>query len=218
MKQTAIKHHLTDAMLMGYAAGSLPEAFSLLVATHCSLCDDCRARLMEFEALGGEVIEDQCGEALSDSAFANTMALIADAAWSPPARPAARPKGIFPSPLQDYVGGDLDAVRWTRLGGGVAQAILPTSGGASIRLLRIPGGVKVPDHGHRGTEMTLVLQGAFSDATDRFGPGDVEMADPSLTHQPVAEAGPDCICLAATDAPLRFRGFIPRIAHGFLRI
>jgi putative transcriptional regulator len=213
-----IKHHLTDAMLMGYAAGSLPEAFNLLVATHCSLCDECRARLMEFESLGGEVLDDQDCAEMSQGSLAATMALITDPSWGQVKPRAVRPRGVFPSPLQDYVGGDLDSVRWTRLGGGVAQAILPTAHDASVRLLRIPGGVKVPDHGHRGTEMTLVLQGAYSDATDRFGPGDVEMADADMTHQPVAEPGVDCICLAATDAPLRFRGLIPRIAQGFLRI
>jgi putative transcriptional regulator len=35
---------------------------------------------------------------------------------------------------------------------------------------------------------------------------------------PVADIGEDCICLAATDAPLRFRRLIPRIAQPFLRI
>jgi putative transcriptional regulator len=29
-------------------------------------------------------------------------------------------------------------------------------------------------------------------------------------------AGEDCICLAATDAPLRFRGLIPRLAQPLL--
>ncbi|MES2813417.1 MAG: transcriptional regulator, partial [Pseudomonadota bacterium] len=32
-----IRHHLSDQLLMGYAAGQLPEAFSLVVATHVSL-------------------------------------------------------------------------------------------------------------------------------------------------------------------------------------
>ena len=45
-----IRHHLNDALLMGYAAGCLPEAFSLVAATHVSLCDECRARLASFEA------------------------------------------------------------------------------------------------------------------------------------------------------------------------
>ena len=53
-----IRHHLTDDLLMGYAAGVLPEAFSLVAATHVSLCDDCRARLAAFEAVGGAVLEE----------------------------------------------------------------------------------------------------------------------------------------------------------------
>lgn len=216
---TNIRHHLTDAILMAYAAGTLPEAFSLVVATHVSLCDDCRAQLASFEALGGEVMADSPAAAVLPGSLAATMALIADPQWSPaPQRAAQFRRGLFPAPLQEYVGGDLDAVNWKRLGGGVAQAILPTVSDASVRLLRIPGGARVPDHGHGGMELTLVLQGAFRDDTDRFGPGDVEVADAEMTHQPIAEDGPDCICLAAADAPLRFRSFIPRIAQPFLRI
>ena len=37
MDMTEIKHHLTDALLMGYSAGSLPEAFNLVVATHARI-------------------------------------------------------------------------------------------------------------------------------------------------------------------------------------
>jgi putative transcriptional regulator len=100
----------------------------------------------------------------------------------------------------------------------VRQAILPTSKGAIARLLYIPAGQAVPDHGHRGTELTLVLQGAFRDETDRFGTGDVEISGQELEHTPVAEAGCDCICLAATDAPLRFNALIPRLLQPLFRI
>ena len=67
-------------------------------------------------------------------------------------------------------------------------------------------------------ELTLVLQGAFRDEQDRFGRGDVEVANENLHHTPVAEDGIECICLAATDAPLRFKGIIPRIAQKFIGI
>ena len=76
----------------------------------------------------------------------------------------------------------------------------------------------MPDHGHNGTELTLVLKGAFADDHDRFGVGDVEVANEDLHHTPIAEPGEDCICLAATDAPLKFNGFLPRIAQKIMRI
>ncbi len=213
---TVIKHHLTDALLMAYSAGTLPEGFNLMVATHISMCDECRARMHEFDAVGGAIVADESGEEMSKDSLSATMRLIdlGDA----PIQPRRTAKGVFPTPLQDYVGGDLDAVKWRKVGGGVRQAILKTDKSASIRLLHIPAGTAVPDHGHRGTELTLVLQGAFRDETDRFGLGDIEVATQDLNHQPIAEMGEDCICLAATDAPLRFNGLIPRLLQPFLKI
>lgn len=202
---------------MAYAAGQLPEAFNLVVATHVSLCDDCRARAASYDAVGGALLEDAEEIALGEDALAKALARIEglpQASRSEPLKAA----GIFPAPLADYVGGDLSAVRWQRVGGGVKQAILPTGKDASARLLFIPAGRAVPDHGHRGLELTLVLQGAFADENDQFGRGDVEIADEDMEHTPVALAGQDCICLAATDAKLRFRGLLPRLAQPLLRI
>jgi len=208
-----IRHHLSDDLLMGHAAGTLPEAFGLIVATHVSLCDECRARLMTYEALGGAVLDTEAA-ALDDDALERCMARIG----GQEAQPRRVASATLPAPLLDYVGGDLSKVKWKTLGMGVRQAILPTSRRASARLLFIPAGQAVPDHGHRGRELTLVLQGAFRDETDRFGPGDVEIADQEMEHKPVAEAGVDCICLAATDAPLRFTDFLPRLMQPFFRI
>lgn len=212
-----IRHHLSEPLLMAYAAGQLPEAFNLIVATHVSLCDECRARLGAHEVVGGALIEDieeiEMGEAALEAALARIEGLPQATQRAP-----LKAAGILPAPLVDYIGGDLSAVRWKRIGGGVKQAILPTGRDATARLLYIPAGVAVPDHGHKGMELTLVLQGAFADDNARFGRGDIEIADEEVEHTPVALAGEDCICLAVTDAPLRFRGLMPRLAQPLFRI
>ena len=202
---------------MGYAAGQLPEAFSLVVATHVSMCDECRARAASFDAVGGALLEEAEEIALGEDALVRVLERIEGLPEATRAKPLKR-AGVFPAPLADYVGGDLSAVRWRRVGGGVKQAILRTGKDATARLLFIPAGTAVPDHGHRGMELTLVLQGAFADENDQFGRGDIEIAGEELEHTPVALSGQDCICLAATDAPLRFRGLIPRLAQPLLRI
>ncbi|SFS20236.1 ChrR family anti-sigma-E factor [Yoonia litorea] len=213
-----IKHHLTEPLLMGYAAGTLPEAFNVVVATHISMCDDCRAALAEYDAIGGEVMVSSDPVEVAEASLAATLALI-DQGFADQDRPVRKSVGsIIPQPLQDYVDGDIDSLKWRKIGGGVSQLVLDTSADATVRLLRIPGGTAVPDHGHNGTELTLVLQGAFVDEQDRFGAGDVEVANEELHHTPVAEQGADCICLAATDAPLRFNGIVPRIAQRFIGI
>ena len=212
-----IRHHLSDQLLMSYAAGELPEAFNLVVATHVSLCDECRAQLASFEAVGGAMIETTAMAAMSDDSLAACMDRI-DGLSQATARRPLRAAGVFPAPLADYVGGGPEKVRWRNVGMGVKQAMIRTGKNASARLLYIPGGQAVPDHGHRGLELTLVLQGAFRDDSDRFGPGDIEIADEAMQHTPVAEVGQVCICLAATDAPLRFNGLIPRLAQPFFGI
>ena len=216
MKQ--IKHHLTEPLLMGYAAGTLPEAFNLVVATHITMCDDCRAALAGYDAVGGEIMLSNDAVTVAEDALAATMAMIDNGFGAEKPAPVRTQNTVFPGPLQDYVKGDLDNLKWRKVGGGVSQMVLKTSRDASVRLLRIPAGTAMPDHGHRGTELTLVLQGAFMDEHDRFGAGDVEVANEDMHHTPVAEAGMDCICLAASDAPLRFNGIIPRLAQRFIGI
>lgn len=221
---TNIKHHLTDDVLLAYCAGTLPEAFSLVVATHISLCETCRSHMDTLDALGGVVIEETPKAAMSSGSLEACLKMAESMPKDPIKMEAAgKPKrqksaGLFPAPLQDYVGGDLDAVRWRPIGLGVKQAILKTSRDASVRLLYIPTGAAMPDHTHNGTEMTLVLQGAFQDESDYFGAGDVEIADEDMNHTPVAVGPVDCICLAASDAPLKFNGILPKVLQPFFRI
>jgi putative transcriptional regulator len=215
-----IKHHLTPQILMAYSAGTLPEAFNLMVATHLSMCDTCRAEAASYDALGGAVLEgtDAGGTEMDMDALEATMALISGGAVAEIDTPARRIDPVLPAPLQAYVGGDLSNIKWKPVGMGVKQAILKTSSSATARLLYIPAGAAMPDHGHKGLEMTMVLQGAFQDEDGYFARGDVEIADSDMHHTPVADIHEDCICLAVTDAPLTFTGLIPKLAQPFLRI
>ncbi len=211
---TTAHHQAPDDLLMGYATGALPRAFDLVLATHVSLCDDTRARLESLDAIGGAMLDDVACADLADDSWEQTMAKVRSTA---PAQ-RALPAGTFPQPLQSVVGGDLGAVRWRSVGGGVKQAILCSDDGGTARLLLIPAGRAMPQHSHHGTEMTLVLTGAFSDHDGTFARGDLELADATVSHTPVAEPGEDCICLVATDARLKFAGLLPRIVQPFVGI
>jgi len=204
---------------MAYSAGTLPEAFNLIVATHISLCDTCRADAESYDSLGGALLEQADASAvdMSPDSLAATMALIAGSPVEDISRTVVT-NGVLPSPLQDYVGGDLADIKWKPVGMGVKQAILKTSSDATARLLLIPAGAAMPDHSHNGVEITMVLKGAFQDEDGYFARGDVEIADSDVHHTPVADIHEDCICLAVTDAPLKFRGLIPKLAQPFLRI
>jgi len=211
------RHHISDDLLVSYAAGSLAEGWSLAVATHLSLCARCRQRLGVAEAAGGQLLETLDAGSASDDSWA----AVRDRLGVPPkVETATQPEtAILPKPLRDYVGGDLAQIRWKMLGKGAAQLRIRTGDGATqVRLLKIPAGKPVPEHSHRGRELTVVLSGAFNDGETLFVRGDVEDADDSVQHVPTATAEADCICLAVTEAPLRFRSWVVRALQPILGI
>lgn len=216
---TCPTHHVPAPMLAAFAAGALPYPFAMLVAAHVSLCDDCRAALDAHGALGGLVLDALPGVALSDGARARALAgLDGVPVAGPPAPGPAVGEGVpaWPAPVDGLIGPG--GPRWRSLGFGAKQAILWSGSAGSLRLLSIPPAQAVPEHSHRGLELTLVLSGAFTDETGTFATGDLEVANEDLGHTPQTIGDTPCICLAATDAPLRFRALVPRLLQPLFRI
>ncbi len=214
-------HHIPDEMLLAYAAGSAPEAWSLIVATHLSLCSDCRAVVGNTEQIGGELLDSLTPETLSEDAFDLLMREIDSQAGKQelPKAPSTQIPSVLPEPLRSYVGGDLHALKWRRLGKGAFHIPIATKDqSAQARLLKVPAGNPVPMHGHNGEELTLVLTGSFTTHQGKFQRGDIEAADDSVEHMPVAGPEEDCICLAVTDAPLKFKSLGARLVQPFIGI
>lgn len=206
-------HHIPAPLLASYAQGHLAWPFAMTIACHISQCDDCRAALESHQSLGGVLLNDLPATPVSADLAASLFAALDSA---PPLPKPTHPRGIYPAPLMDHLGPN--GPKWRMLGGGVKQSILSDDAEGSLRLLQIPGGVAVPEHGHKGLEMTLVLQGGFSDETGQFGVGDLEVTDEAVDHTPTAWPGATCICLAATNAPLRFHSLVPRLLQPLFRI
>jgi len=208
--------HPEDSLLMAYAAGSLPEAAALVVATHMAYCPLCRAEVGRFEAVGGALLDDASPAEVDSGALDAVLARL-DGREPAPAPAPAFAQGT-PRPLRDYLGGTLEEVKWRRLIPGVRQApIAVADPAARLGLLKIKAGSGVPVHTHEGGELTLVLRGWFTDSTGAYRPGDFAYADDELTHRPIAGEGDDCICLALNEGPMRLTGPVGRLLNPFVR-
>lgn len=217
----SILHHLDDDIVLEYASGTMAEGWAIAVATHLAMCPDCRKRHEMMERAGGALLETLEAETGPDASWEALKARIATAPAMTPAPQkaiASGPAPVLPEPLRSYVGSDVDAIKWKAMPGAWQLPIETRDGKTMVRLLRIPAGQPVPEHTHRGREMTLVLSGAFSDGDETFARGDIEVADETLTHQPVATPEAECICLAVTDAPLRFKSWLVRLFQPILGI
>jgi putative transcriptional regulator len=218
-----IRHHPDEAFLFDYAAGSLPEPMAILIAAHVALCPHCAAEVARMEAVGGAMLEDVAADSAGiDAALDNVLARLDEPEPAPAPLPEldAETRRILPSPLWPYVGRSLSRQRWRWRGPAMREILLPTGvPGWQVSLFSVKPGQSVPLHGHAGHEHTMVLKGGLTDraAGLHMARGDVESADAERTHDQVADAGEDCLCLAVLDAPVRIHGPLGWVANPFLK-
>lgn len=211
-----------EALLASYVAGTLSEPLNALFGAHLSLSPRNRAYVRALETAAGRLLEETWPDtrvAHIPDRDARLAAIFSGAGGGLPAPAArvARSNSIFPPTLLSYFGRDLGDVPWKReLPGVKAWHVAETDDGEAT-LYWIRGGQKLPNHSHEGSEITLVLAGAFTDAGGHYARGDVAVADEAVDHRPVADDDADCICFAVTDAPLRLTGPLGRWVQPFLK-
>lgn len=212
-------HHPDDSTLMNYGAGSLPDSLALAIACHVTECEQCQRKVQEAEQIGLAFIEKEAGARMTERSRKELLAMLDEVEPLPAVEPpACQPvESDIPLPLQPMLGSRLDRLHWKTMAPGMKQFVLPVPLG-TLRLLSIAPGTCMPVHGHSGSELTLVLKGSYSDELGRFCAGDLADLDPEVTHQPVADTHEGCICLIATDAPLRFKGLVPKLLQPFFQL
>jgi putative transcriptional regulator len=206
------QHHLDATTLLGYSAGTLPAAFASVAAVHLGYCAECREQLRNADRAGAMLLLQQEPAALS----AGSREAMRQRLAAPPPPPAAVPAtlpvpaDLLPLPLRTHFGDTYNGLRWRTIAPGVAHIRARPMDGGDLFLLRVAAGRSVPLHSHGGNELTVILRGAYDDALGHFATGDAADLDGETEHQPVTSPGTPCICVAATDAPLRFSGWLAR--------
>ena len=225
-----IHHHLSDTTLGAFTAGSLSEATSLVAASHISLCPVCLKRQEELEELGGVHLQSSEPEFLSEEALQKVMTKLGKQELRQEPNldnvsmhlssngPSSHESSLdIPQPLQPFVPDRLEDFEWKSLAPGVKYFAIPAlqTAGGTLSMLKISPDVKIPEHGHQGIELTQVLKGSFSDAVGCFSVGDIADLDDDIEHQPIVNSNEACVCLIASEAPLKFTGLVPRLVHYF---
>lgn len=222
-----------EHMLMAYAAGGLAPQESLMVAALTALNPNARKKVKHYEALHGRMICEQEQAKVTDDCLAKLMGRIDGAPAEAPTVRAAEPPQQRPQALAEDLGIPLavqtliagfcmnDRRCWDKMSRGFFKMEIRLQRVRTrkrLRLLRLLPGQATPPHAHRGIEMTLVLEGSYSDSTGTFNRGDIViLTDPRFIHQPKAgENG--CVCLTLTEAPLRFTDPLTRMMNAMWRV
>jgi putative transcriptional regulator len=211
------EHHIRKSTLLDYAAGRLSATLSVVAASHLAWCRECRKAV---EAAAGTTREGpqelREGARPLDMARPGQTALKAMDRLPAAAEIAAGDMSDFglPMPLALRLDGrGLEDLAWRKVLPGVAvrELELPPGGAGQLRLVRIAPGRALPEHGHGGGELSLVLRGAYRDQHGRYTIGDIADLDGTAVHRPVAEDAGPCICFVAAETPTLYRSWSGRM-------
>jgi putative transcriptional regulator len=209
-------HHPGEDLLWDYFRGALAPGLRLSVRAHLDLCPHCREDMRVLSAIGGTMLDEVEGVAISESALDLALARIErpEVPEAPKARPIKQPAFLEGFALPDSLKGvQVKGRYWVAPGVWMAPVDLPQPArGSKTYLMFVKAGMAMPEHNHRGREITVMLQGRYKDHKGSYERGDFAMCDDSDTdHTPAMEGEVDCLCLIAQEAAI-----IPQTWLGWL--
>jgi putative transcriptional regulator len=214
-----IEHHPTEDMLTAFAAGTLDLGQHVAVATHLVSCPHCRAFMHAMEGVGGEVLADLPPAAMAGDALERVQARLGEAAPRAPAAVTSHVPATEVPRLPDFVRGyRFGAWKWIAPSVHLRPIELPAPSDTRVFLLRSGPGTRMLEHTHTDLELTCVLSGAFSHEGGHYGPGNFDIGDDDIDHQPIVDANGPCVCLVAIQGELRLKGLIGRVMQPFVRM
>lgn len=193
-----------------------------MVSAHCDMCERCQNRVSaETERLAEDELESSKSEHhyAFDSMIAGITQLPAADSISV-SKPPSHTRSIeldgkkFPLPrtlqrLADKTG------NWSSLVGRLWQAPVDLGNQGVAHFIYMEKGGSVPEHTHRGTEFTLVINGEFSDGINAYDSGDFIFMDGENTHAPRSDAPEGCLVFSVVDQPLHFTSGLARLLNPF---
>ncbi|MCG6202081.1 ChrR family anti-sigma-E factor [Psychromonas antarctica] len=199
-----IKFHPSQHMLKVFSAGDLPLSLSLAMSAHIELCPDCAAQAERFEALLSEDIWQE--HDVENADFGDMLQAIMAKPLETQIKPTVPAKVMTHIAGKDYLlptaFRQFKELKWSGFGAISRARVISDEQNVRASLLHIGKNGRIPEHHHKGYELTLLLSGCFSDETGTYHKGDFIWIDGDKSHSPYTEEG--CLCYAVQDAPLHF--------------
>lgn len=213
-----INRHPTQSQLIDYVEGNSTPAMALMIAAHCDMCEKCQANVSALQDRLAEVNLHSDSAGVTD--FGSMLAEITQLPAADPIIVEAQSRKIeldgrqftLPKTLQRYV---KSTGSWSHLLGNLWQAPVDLGPIGKANFIYMQKGGRVPEHTHRGSELTLVIDGEFSDGIAHYDSGDFIVMDKHNTHAPQSDASEGCLVFAIVDAPLHFTSGVARLLNPF---
>ncbi|TPH12089.1 ChrR family anti-sigma-E factor [Litorilituus lipolyticus] len=222
-----IKHHPTFELLKSFVDGELPASLSAGIAIHADMCPTCQHQIaqlteqvaeanFEFEETfldrfivdEGEDIADMPAisfEQMIDN-ITSTDELVEPEVKTPKQVTFNEQSYVLPTALNN-----MQFSKTANIGKLSRARIQLDEDEIHTSLLHIAPGGGVPEHTHKGFELTLLLEGSFDDENGHYEKGDFIMLSGDHQHHPVSTEG--CLCYTVANDALHFTQGINKLLN-----
>ncbi len=212
--------HPAQDLLSAFAQGELSAGMSVALSAHIELCDICRNKTSEMES-NAILSWLQIPEEAPESDFSAMISSI-----------ISQPQTSQEPNRDDYAVREMhmlnhsvmlprvlakaasEGLVWKKLAGGINQALVKLDDETQCEFIYMTPGSQVPVHKHQGSEVTLVLDGSFSDELGHYRASDFVVRTKEHMHRPASDEG--CLCFSVLDSPLTFTKGLARLMNPFL--
>lgn len=225
-----IKHHPKFELIQSFVDGDLPASLSAAIAIHADMCPQCQQQIAQ--------LTDQVAEVSFEEAFLDRFIVDDQHSIESVDELNADAVDVEDMIAQITLTDDVDKVeptiektihfnnkaytlptalnnmpfgKTTHIGKLSRARIQLNEDEIHTSLLEIEPGGGVPEHTHKGFELTLLLDGSFNDERGEYVKGDFIMLDGTHTHNPVSAQG--CLCYTVANDALHFTQGINKLLN-----
>lgn len=221
-----IKHHPKIELIQAFVDGDLPASLSAGIAIHAEMCPQCQQKIAQLtehaaeisfeEAFLDKFIVDDTSTIISDSDevdFEAMAELISQSSDIDIPEKAVNKSIIFNDKTYKLpkVLNNMEIGKTSHIGKLSRARLQLDENEIHTSLLQIEAGGGVPEHTHKGFELTLLLDGSFHDESGEYVKGDFIMLDGSHQHHPVSTEG--CLCYTVANDALHFTQGINKLLN-----
>lgn len=221
-----IKHHPKIELIQAFVDGDLPASLSAGIAIHAEMCPQCQQKIAQLtehaaeisfeEAFLDKFIVDDTSTIISDSDevdFEAMAELISQSNDIDIPEKAVNKSIIFNDKTYKLpkVLNNMEIGKTSHIGKLSRARLQLDENEIHTSLLQIEAGGGVPEHTHKGFELTLLLDGSFHDESGEYVKGDFIMLDGSHQHHPVSTEG--CLCYTVANDALHFTQGINKLLN-----
>lgn len=198
----------------------MAPAESLIISAHCDMCPQCAQKVSMFTETHSESAFEEEFANVDLKSFGNMMSDITSQVVDRGVSEVATNRVLELDGRKFTLPRSLNRIsesmgNWSHLVGKIWQAPINLGGDTVANFIFMEKGGSVPEHTHRGSEMTLVVNGEYSDGLADYDSGDFTVMDGHHIHTPSTVADEGCLVFTIVDKPLHFTSGWARLINPF---